>query len=75
VTAALVLYAAGVVLALWRTDADWPVRLTLAILWPIGPLAFVLTVALLLAASVVAFPSLAVGVAAIAALVLWWLAS
>ncbi len=74
-TAALVVYVAGVLLALWRTDAGWPVRLALAILWPIGPLAFVLTVSLLLAASLVAFPTLAVGAAAILALVLWWIAA
>lgn len=74
-TAALVVYLAGVALALWRTDAGWPVRLALAILWPVGPLAFILTVSLLLAASLVAFPAVGVGAAAIAALIFWWIAA
>lgn len=75
VTAALVLYLAGAGIALWRTDSPWPSRLGLAILWPIGPLAFLLTVALLLAASVVAFPAIGVGAATAAALIFWWIAS
>ena len=44
-------------LALWRTDAAWPIRIALAVLWPLGPLAFVVTVAILLAASLIAFPA------------------
>jgi hypothetical protein len=56
VMAAVVVYVAGMVVALMRTDARWPTRLTLALLWPVGPLAFVLTVSLLLAASLIAFP-------------------
>lgn len=71
-TAALV-YLIGAGIALWRTDARWPTRLALAILWPLGPLAFVLTVALLLAASLVAFPAIGVGAATAAALVFWWI--
>jgi hypothetical protein len=47
----LALYLAGVAIGLWRTDAPLPARLLLAILWPIGPLAFVIVVAILLAAS------------------------
>ena len=51
----LVIYLAGVLIGLWRTDARWPARLLYPLLWPIGPLAFVVTVAILLAASPVAF--------------------
>jgi len=53
--APLALYLAGVAIGLWRTDAAWPTRVLLAALWPIGPLAFVVTVAILLAAAPVAF--------------------
>ena len=53
--AALALYAAGVAVGLWRTDAPWPSRAVLAALWPIGPLAFLVTIAILLAAAPVAF--------------------
>lgn len=70
---ALTLYVAGAVLALWRTDASWPGRIALAVLWPIGPLAFVATVSLLLAASLIAFPAVGALVAA-AAVLAWWLA-
>ncbi len=67
------IYAAGVVLALWRTDAALPTRIALAALWPLGPLAFLLTVVILLAASLIAFPLVAGGIAATSALVVWWL--
>ena len=65
-------YAAGALVALWRTDASWPTRLTLAILWPIGPLAFLVTVAILLGASLIAFPVVAGIVAVLVAAGVWW---
>jgi len=67
------IYGAGVVLALWRTDASWPTRIALALLWPIGPMAFVITVAILLGASLIAFPMVAGGIAVVVAAVVWWL--
>lgn len=51
----LAIYLAGVAIGLWRTDAPVPTRLLLAVLWPIGPLAFVVVVAMLLAAAPMAF--------------------
>src|SRR6185503_11590246 len=51
----LAIYLAGVAVGLWRTDAPLPTRVLLAVLWPIGPLAFVIVVAILLAASPLAF--------------------
>ena len=51
----LAIYLACVAIGLWRTDARLPTRLLLALLWPIGPLAFVLVVAILLAAAPIAF--------------------
>jgi predicted branched-subunit amino acid permease len=47
----LTLYFIGVLIGFWRTDATLLTRLALAVLWPIGPLAFVVTVAVLIAAS------------------------
>ncbi len=67
------IYAAGVLIALWRTDAHWPTRIAVAVLWPLGPLAFLVTVAILLAASVIAFPLVAGGIAIIGAGAVWWL--
>jgi hypothetical protein len=66
------IYAAGALVALWRTDASWPTRLAVAALWPLGPLAFVVTVGILLAASLIAFPMVAGLMAAGAAAVTWW---
>ena len=68
---ALGIYLLGAAVALWRTDAAWPVRAAVAMLWPIGPAAFIVTVLLLLAASTIAFPAVGV-LAAAAALLAWW---
>ena len=67
------LYAAGVIVAIWRTDAAWPTRLALAALWPVGPLAFLVTVIILIAASLIAFPLVAGLLAAGVATAAWWL--
>ena len=74
-TIALVVYAIGAAVGLARSDARWPTRLALALLWPLGPIAFIVTVAVLLIASPVAFPVLgaillATGLAIAAALVM-----
>ena len=68
----LIAYLAGVALALVLTDAHPTLRVVLAVLWPIGPVAFVATVALLLAASVIAFPMVAL-VAGAAVAAAWWM--
>ncbi len=49
-------YGCGVLVGLARVDAKPGVRLGLAVLWPLGPLAFAATLGVLLMASVVAFP-------------------
>lgn len=46
-------YAAGVVLGLWRTDGSPTTRVVHAVLWPIGPVAGVITVGGLLIAAIV----------------------
>ena len=50
------IYVLGVAVALITVDARWPARCGLALLWPLGPLAFVVTISILLVASLVAFP-------------------
>jgi hypothetical protein len=52
----LAVYVVGVVWGLLRIDARPLARVALAILWPLGPIAFIVTLAILVAASVVAFP-------------------
>lgn len=51
----VIVYTLGVLIALWRTDAGLLERVLLALLWPIGPVAFVVTTLVLLAASPFAF--------------------
>ena len=50
-------YVAGVVCGLLVIDAHAGVRMGLALLWPLGPAAFLVTVTILLAASLIAFPA------------------
>jgi len=47
-----IVYAVGVVWCLLVSDAKPGARIVLAVLWPIGPLAFVVTLAILIAAAV-----------------------
>lgn len=65
------IYAIGVLLALWRTDAAWGTRVALALFWPVGPLAFFITVSILLAAAAIAFPMFGAAVL-VAGGVAWW---
>jgi hypothetical protein len=51
----LTIYAIGVLVGLWRTDGPPATKLLVALLWPIGPLAFLVTVSGLLVAAVIAF--------------------
>jgi hypothetical protein len=74
VRVAVGLYLAGIAFALWRTDAPWPMRTVVALLWPLGPAAFIVTVSILIAASTIAFPVVGAVVAA-GALLAWWAAS
>lgn len=66
------LYVVGVLLALLFTDARPGERVLLSLVWPLGPLAFVVTVAILLAASIVAYPLVMVPAAVAVAAVVWW---
>lgn len=67
------IYLAGAAIAAWRTDASWPMRIALAALWPLGPLAFLVTVTILLTASLIGFPLIAGPVAVAAGALAWWI--
>ena len=69
---AIVIYLAGVLVGLSASDAPLISRVALAALWPVGVAAFVVTVAILLAASLVAFPAVGATVAALAAGLAAW---
>ena len=55
VRALLTVYVLGVLVGLWRNDGPPATKLALALLWPIGPLAFVVTIGGLAVAAVIAF--------------------
>ena len=67
----LTLYVAGVVWGLLMIDAPPVSKIALAILWPLGPLAFAITLTVLLAASLIAFPLWGVAVI-LSGLTAWW---
>jgi len=56
------------------TDARPVARVGLALLWPIGPLAFVVTVTMLVIALPVAFPKVGISLW-LAAASMWWVLS
>jgi len=67
----LLVYVVGVVWGLLRIDARPFARFVLAVLWPLGPMAFVATLTILFVASLIAFPLF--GAAVLTATgVLWW---
>jgi hypothetical protein len=67
----LLVYVVGVVWGLVRIDAPAPARVALALLWPVGPIAFIVTLTVLFFASLIAFPLFGAIVLA-ATGVLWW---
>jgi hypothetical protein len=71
-TLAFAVYLSGVLIGLLGSDAPVRTRVVLAALWPLGAVAFVVTVTILLAASLVAFPIVGVTVGALAAGLVAW---
>lgn len=71
-TAAAIVYAVGVMLGVVCGDAHPAYRLVLALLWPLGLLAFVVTLGVLCFTSLIAFPLVA-GALLAASVILWTL--
>jgi hypothetical protein len=69
----LAIYVAGVVWGLLKIDAKPATKIALAMLWPLGPIAFAVTVTILLAASLIAFPLWGAAVLIAAGAAWWWL--
>ena len=67
----LVVYVVGVAWGLVRIDARPLARVVLALLWPLGPIAFAVTLTILFVASLIAFPLFG-AVVLTAAAVTWW---
>lgn len=68
----LAIYVAGVVWGLMVIDARPAPKIALAILWPLGPIAFAVTITILLAASLIAFPLWGAAVLIVTGAVWWW---
>jgi hypothetical protein len=67
-TASALVYGFGVILALLLTDARPVARFGLALVWPLGPIAFLVTILVLLLVAAVRFPLFgAVALVAVAA--------
>jgi hypothetical protein len=68
------IYFVGVLIGLVVMRDPWPVRLGTAAVWPLGPAAFVVVMAVLLGAALVLWPLLMVPVALLTGALFWWLA-
>jgi hypothetical protein len=66
----LAVYLTGVVLALMVMRDPLPARVATALVWPLGPAAFVVVVSILLVTLVILWPAPVLGLAAAAAAVL-----
>jgi len=69
---ALAIYAFGVAAGLVLTDATPLARVVIALLWPLGAAAFVVTIATLLVAAMLVFPVFGVAVLVAAAAAWAW---
>ena len=67
-------YLAGVVVALAVMRDRWPARVGTALVWPLGPMAFVAVVIILLMASVYLWPVPVLGAISAVAALIWALA-
>ena len=67
------LYAIGVGLGLAVMRDPWPSRLATALVWPLGPMAFVVVATLLVAVAALLWPLVMLGAAAVAAVLIWLL--
>lgn len=65
---AATIYSAGFVLAFIKTDAKLLAKFGLALAWPLGPLAFIVTLSILFVVLIVAFPLVGVAIIVTSAL-------
>ena len=66
-----IVYVIGVLVGLLAIDGRLATRIGLALVWPLGPLAFLATIAGLLVVAAIAFPFFGVALAA-AIGAAWW---
>ena len=66
------IYMLGVIVGLMATQGGVATRLLMALLWPLGPLAFIITIAGLLIVAGITFPLFGVVLAGVVAGA-WWI--
>jgi hypothetical protein len=69
----LAAYVLGVVMALAIMRDPWPERVATALVWPLGPLAFLVVVPVLLVAAAILWPVPVLGSAAIVGVLVYLL--
>lgn len=69
----LIVYLVGVVIGVGTMRDRWPSRLLTALVWPLGPVAFVLVTCILFLASAVLWPGRILGSAAVLGAIAWLL--
>ena len=67
----LAIYLAGVVIGMAVMRDRWPARLGLALVWPLGPIAFLVVVAILLVAAAILWPVPILGATALVGVAAW----
>jgi hypothetical protein len=67
----LAVYLAGVVLGLAVMRDRWGARLATALCWPLGPVAFVVVVTVMLVVATILWPLVLIPVWTIAGLLIW----
>jgi hypothetical protein len=67
----LIVYLAGVVIGVAVMRDRWPSRLVVALCWPLGPVAFVLVIAILILAAAALWPVPVLGAAMLLGLAIW----
>jgi hypothetical protein len=65
------LYLTGIAIGLAVMRDPWPARLLIALVWPLGPAAFVLVVSLLLVVATILWPLPLLGLAAVVGTLAW----
>ena len=69
----LVIYLVGVVVALAVMRDAWPARIGTALVWPLGPAAFVVVMSIVIVASAILWPLPVLAAAGLLGALAWWL--
>jgi hypothetical protein len=71
IQSALLVYVLGIVIGLTVMRDPWPARLVTALVWPLGPIAFVIVVAIMLVTAAILWPVMILGSAAVLGAVIY----